>query len=67
LSEAPYEGRYSTKNALKTVEGLYNLISVLNGETLNPTLLEESGHFILGSLGNNPLTERLLSLMSEDL
>lgn len=67
LEQAPYEGRYSTKNALKTAEGLYNLISVLNGENLNPTLLEETGHFILGALGNNPLATRLVSLMSEDL
>jgi hypothetical protein len=29
--------------------------------------LEETGHFILGALGNNPLATRLVSLMSEDL
>lgn len=56
-------GRYSTVNAKKTADGMYNLIRVANGEKLTRTLAEEAGHFAVGSLGDSPLVKRLTELL----
>lgn len=60
-------GRYSTENARRTADGLYNLIRVAKGEKLVPTLAEEAGHFAVGALGKSPLVERLLSLLTPEV
>lgn len=67
LEKAPYNGRYSTKNATKTAEGLYALISILKGEKIDPVLAEETGHFLLGALKDNPLAKRLEALMTDEV
>ena len=60
-------GRYSTVNARKTADGMYNLIRVAHGEKLTSALAEEAGHFAVASLGNSPLVERLTSLLTPDV
>ena len=60
-------GRYSTKNATKTANGLYQLIKIANGEHVEATLAEEAGHFVIGAMGKSPLVQRLLNLLNEDV
>ncbi len=63
-SDDKVEGRYSTVNAKRTADGMFNLIRVSNGEKLTATLAEEAGHFAVGALGNSPLVERLTKVLT---
>lgn len=58
--------RYSTLNAKRNINGLYQLIEFYKHGT-TPELAEETGHFILGAMSGNPLVDRLLSLMSPEI
>lgn len=60
-------GRYSTKNAKKTADGLYQLIQVAKGEKVTEVLAEEAGHFAIGALGDSPLVSRLLKLLTPEV
>lgn len=60
-------GRYSTKNAKKTADGLYRLIQVAKGEHIDADLAEEAGHFAVGALGNSPLVTRLMNLLTPEV
>ena len=60
-------GRYSTKNAKKTADDLYQLIQVANGKNVTGVLAEEAGHFAIGALGNSPLVERLMRLLTPEV
>lgn len=62
-----YDGRYSTANVEKAVDGMYNLIRVSNGEKLTATLAEEAGHFAIGALGESPLVERLTNILTPEV
>lgn len=61
------DGRYSTINAQRTADGMYNLIRVANGERLTATLAEEAGHFAVGALSNSPLVQRLTGLLTPEV
>lgn len=67
LENSPFLGRYSTKNAKQTAEGLYQLITLSSNEYTDQTLAEEAGHFAIGALGKSPLVERLLKLLTPEL
>jgi hypothetical protein len=60
-------GRYSTVNATKTADSLYQLIRVANNEQIDSSLAEEAGHFAVGALGNSPLVQRLERLLTPDV
>lgn len=60
-------GRYSTKNAVKTANGLYQLIKISKGEHVEEALAEEAGHFVAGAMSNSPLMKRFLNLLNEDV
>jgi len=60
-------GRYSTKNAKKTADGLYQLIKVANNKDFDKNLSEEIGHFIIGAMNNSPLVSRLIDLLSPEV
>lgn len=60
-------GRYSTKNAKRTADGLYQLIQVANGKNITGTLAEEAGHFTIGALGDSPLVRRLMNLLTPEV
>ena len=60
-------GKYSTKNAKKTADGLYQLIQISNGKNTTEVLAEEAGHFIIGALGESPLVERLMNLLTPEV
>lgn len=62
-----YLGRYSTENAEKTHDGLYNLIRVLNGEDVLESLAEEAGHFVYAALEGDVLIDRLNNALTEDV
>lgn len=67
LEQAAREnGRYSTLNAAQTLDGLYQLIRIKDGEDVTDVLAEEAGHFTIGALGDNPLVSRLVSLLDEN-
>lgn len=58
--------RYSTENAQQNAQGLYELIEYSKtGATIH--LAEEAGHFIVGAMNSNPLLERLLRLLNDDV
>lgn len=61
------DGRYSTVNARRTADGMYNLIRVAKGEHLTATLAEEAGHFAVAALGKSPLVERLTNLLTPEV
>lgn len=61
------DGRYNTKNAVRTADGLYQLIKVANNEKLEQSLAEEAGHFAVGALGKSPLVKRLMELLTPDV
>lgn len=62
------KGRYSTVNAKRTADGLYQLIEIsTNGPHVDKTMAEEAGHFAIGALGNSPLVKRLTDLLTEDV
>lgn len=67
LQDAEYQSRYSTENATRTADGLYHLIRIANGENVTEDLCEEAGHFAIGALGNSPLTNRLLKLLTPEV
>lgn len=60
-------GKYSTKNAKQTANGLYQLIQVAKGEHIESTLAEEAGHFAVGALGKSPLVKRLEALLTPEV
>lgn len=62
------QGRYSTENVERTEQGLLTLISISNGaENVDETMAEESGHFALAALGDNPLAKRLEQLCTQEV
>lgn len=67
LENAEYQGRYSTQNAKKNAEGLYDLIEVVAGNKSVETLTEETGHAILGMLEDSPLSQRLLDTLTPEM
>lgn len=67
LENTSVEGRYSTVNAEKTANGMYNLINIAHGERGEEALAEETGHFILGAFGNHPLAIRLLNSLTPEV
>lgn len=60
-------GRYSTANAVKTADSMYQLIKVANNESIDSSLSEEAGHFAVGALGESPLVKRLQSLLTPEV
>jgi hypothetical protein len=60
-------GRYSTLNAEKNANGLYNLIRIKDGYNGDKALAEETGHFIVGAMGQDPLVQRLVENMTEEV
>jgi hypothetical protein len=60
-------GRYSTKNAQRTAEGMYQLIQVAHGVDVTETLAEEAGHFAIGAMDKSPLTKRLFDLLTPEV
>lgn len=60
-------GRYSTKNAEKTFDGLYSLISIFSGENVGETLSEEAGHFVFAAMQEDPLVSRLYKALTPEV
>lgn len=59
--------RYSTVNAVQNADGLYHLIQVVNGEHVTEELAEEAGHFAVAALGDSPLVQRLITLLTPEV
>lgn len=59
--------RYSTENATRSADGFYHLIKLANGEYITEELAEEAGHFAIGALGNSPLVERLINILTPEV
>lgn len=60
-------GRYSTLHAKQNANGLYNLINIKDGKNGDRALSEETGHFIVGAMGNDLLVQRLVENMTEEV
>lgn len=64
--QAPFRGRYSTKDASKGASGLHYLVQIASGNFfISEVLAEEAGHVIIGSLGDSQLVTRLQSLLKD--
>lgn len=61
------QGRYSTENATQTANGLYQLIKIAKGHKVESALAEEAGHFAVAAMGNSPLMQRFMNLLTEDV
>lgn len=61
------KGRYSTVNAEQLYNGLYNLISIFNRDTVVETLAEEAGHFVYAALYGTNLVQRLNNALTDDV
>lgn len=55
--------KYSTKNAVRNANGLYQLIEYSKNDT-PIELAEEAGHFVVGAMTGTPLCNRLEALTS---
>ena len=67
LENTQFEGRYSTMNSEKVLNGLNALISIRDGNIVDETLAEEAGHFVIGSLRNSALVKRLENALNTDV
>lgn len=64
-----YRGRFSTKNAKRTIGGLYHLITIskdLTDKEKDEVLLEEAAHLATVSMKDNPVMRRLINMINED-
>ena len=60
-------GRYSTKNAEKTHNGLYSLITIFSSSNVAETLAEEAGHFVYASMQKDILVNRLSQALTKEV
>lgn len=67
LENAKFEGRYSTMNSERVLNGLNALISIRDGHIVDETLAEEAGHFVIGSLRDSALVKRLENALNTDV
>lgn len=67
LENAEFEGRYSTMNSEKVLNGLNALISIKEGHAVDATLAEEAGHFVIGSLRDSELVKRLENALNSEV
>jgi len=62
------KSQYSTENALRSADGLYHLIQIVQGKTdVTSEVAEEAGHFAVAALGNSPLVQRLEQLLTPEV
>jgi len=57
--------KYSTQNPVQDADGLYKVVSVLNGENTAPEVAEAAGHFIVGAMADNPNVRRVVDMLSD--
>lgn len=67
VDHSQFEGRYSTLESDKVVNGLQALIAIRDGKNVGGVLAEEAGHFVIGSLGESRLVQRLEQLLNSDV
>lgn len=63
LDSTTEHGVFDPTNAYKTADNLLVLIKIIKGELGQDALPEEISHFLIESLGNEPIVKRLLSLI----
>ena len=66
-NETEFNGRYSTENVEKTAENLATLIEIAKGANVDVTLAEEAGHFVVASMQDHQLVDRLISLLTPEV
>ena len=59
--------KYSTENAEKASNGLYNVIFLSRRGILTSDMAESAGHFAVGALGNSSLAQRLLKVCTSEV
>ena len=68
LDNPSYGYMYNTVGATKSpADGLYAVISVLDGNTSSRNLAEAAGHFIVDVMKDSPLLERLLNFLTPEV
>lgn len=68
LDNPSYGSKYNTVGATKNpADGLYAVISVLDGSSSAFDTAEAAGHFIVDAMKDSPLISRLLSLLTPEV
>lgn len=67
LDNPSYATQYSTNNAHLDADGLMAVAQVLDGINTSKEVAEAAGHFIVASMQNNPLIQRLISQMTPEV
>lgn len=58
-------GRYSTENISRAEDGLYGLIQINETGNVTDVLAEETGHFVVGAMGNHQLVKRFEEMLKD--
>ena len=67
LDNPSYAVQYSTQNAHLDADGLIAVANVLDGINTAPEVAEAAGHFIVASMQNNPLIQRLIDQLTPEV
>jgi len=67
LDNPSYAVQYNTQNIQLDAEGLMSVAQVLNGVNTAPEVAEVAGHFIVASMQDSPLVQRLINLLDTDV
>ena len=67
LDNPSYAVQYSTQNAHLDADGLMAVARVLNGINTAPEVAEAAGHFIVASMQDSPLIQRLIDQLTPEV
>ena len=67
LDNPSYAVQYSTQNVHLDTDGLMSVASVLNGINTAPEVAEAAGHFIVASMQDSPLIQRLIDQLTPEV
>ena len=61
-----YHGRFSTVSPTKAADGMYHLITLSRGETMESALKEEAAHFAIAAMHNTTQVSRLIEMCRDE-
>ena len=67
LDNPSYAVQFNTQTAHLDADGLYAVASILDGINTSNEAAETAGHFIVASMQNSPLIQRLVDMLSTDV
>ena len=67
LDNPSYAVQYSTHNAHLDADGLMAVASILDGQSSSLETAEAAGHFIVASMQDSPMVQRLINLLTPEV